>query len=97
MWIHGLESSPPASSSSTEWRPDAVSRFASTQPAAPAPTTMKSYAAGVFIRRAGSWSVQAARLRRIRAGVAWTLYNSAGVSFRFDGYEDLRHVRRKTA
>src|SRR5688572_3672396 len=42
MWIQRSSSSPPASSSSTLWRPEAESRFASTQPALPAPTTMKS-------------------------------------------------------
>src|SRR4029453_8845527 len=35
-------SAPPASISSTLWRPSALSRFANTQPALPAPTTMKS-------------------------------------------------------
>src|SRR5688572_24835153 len=42
MWIHGERSSGPASSSSTLWRPSAVRRLARTQPAEPAPTTMKS-------------------------------------------------------
>src|SRR6185503_5059950 len=42
MWIHGLRSGGPASSRSTRWRPFAVSRLASTEPALPAPTTMKS-------------------------------------------------------
>src|SRR6266404_2406811 len=42
MWIHGFTSRGPASSSSTECSPDAVSRLASTQPAEPAPTMTKS-------------------------------------------------------
>src|SRR5579863_3333389 len=42
MWIHGSRSFPPASSSSTDLFPSAVRRLASTQPAEPAPTTMKS-------------------------------------------------------
>ena len=40
MWMRGLQSRPPASSSSTELRESALNRFASTQPAEPAPTTM---------------------------------------------------------
>src|SRR6266481_8943517 len=42
MWIHGLLSRPPASSSSTRQRPDSLSRPATAQPADPAPVTMKS-------------------------------------------------------
>src|SRR5271166_1633443 len=42
MWIQGLRSLPPASSNSTRVVRSAVSRFASTQPAEPAPTMMKS-------------------------------------------------------
>src|SRR6476646_5173969 len=42
MWIHGSRSLPPASSNSTLVLPSAVRRLASTQPAEPAPTTMKS-------------------------------------------------------
>ena len=38
-WMSGLQSRPPASNSSTVWRPLAVRRLASTQPAEPAPTT----------------------------------------------------------
>src|SRR5579862_124541 len=43
MWIQGSRSQPPASSTST--RPSSLSRFASVQPAEPAPTIMKSYSA----------------------------------------------------
>src|SRR5437879_3643603 len=43
MWIHGLLSRPPASSSSTRQRPDSLSRPATAQPADPAPVTIKSY------------------------------------------------------
>ena len=43
MWIQGLRSRGPASSSRTEWRPDSLSRAATAQPADPAPATMKSY------------------------------------------------------
>src|SRR6184192_3843861 len=42
MWIHGLRSLPPASSNSTRVVRSAVRRLASTQPAEPAPTMMKS-------------------------------------------------------
>src|SRR6267142_553770 len=42
MWIHGLRSGPPASSSSTRYLPDSLSRPATAQPAEPAPVTMKS-------------------------------------------------------
>src|SRR5207302_9830925 len=42
MWIHGLLSRPPASSSSTRQRPDSLSRPATAQPADPAAVTMKS-------------------------------------------------------
>src|SRR6266436_6074200 len=42
MWIQGLRSLPPASSNSTRVVRSAVSRFASTQPAEPVPTMMKS-------------------------------------------------------
>src|SRR5579864_7523869 len=42
MWIQALVSLPPASSSSTLVPGSAVSRLASTHPAEPAPTTMKS-------------------------------------------------------
>ena len=38
MWIHGLLSLPPASSTKTRVRASALRRFASTQPAEPAPT-----------------------------------------------------------
>ena len=38
--IHGESSLPPASSTSTEWRPDALRRSARMQPAEPAPTMM---------------------------------------------------------
>ena len=38
LWIHGLRSRGPASSSRTVWRPSADKRFARTQPAEPAPT-----------------------------------------------------------
>src|SRR5580700_9108870 len=41
-WIQKLESLPPASSSSTRYLPDADSLLASTQPAEPAPVTIKS-------------------------------------------------------
>ena len=40
MWIHGLRSCPPASSSSTRVFGFALRRLASTQPAEPAPTMM---------------------------------------------------------
>ena len=39
-WMSGLESRPPASSSSTLLPASALRRLASTQPAEPAPTTM---------------------------------------------------------
>src|SRR6202035_5004805 len=42
MWIHGLRSFPPASSNSTRVVRSAVRRLASTHPAEPAPTMMKS-------------------------------------------------------
>src|ERR1700748_828362 len=42
MWINGLLSRPPASSSSTRHRPDSLSRPATAQPADPAPVTIKS-------------------------------------------------------
>src|SRR6478752_8435133 len=42
MWIHGLRSGPPASSSSTRYFPLSLSRPATAQPAEPAPVTMKS-------------------------------------------------------
>src|ERR1700719_3360475 len=42
MWIHGLRSTPPASSSRTRYLPDSLSRPATAQPAEPAPVTMKS-------------------------------------------------------
>jgi hypothetical protein len=42
MWIQGLRSQPPASSSSTLTEGSSVSRSASTQPADPAPTMTKS-------------------------------------------------------
>src|ERR1700730_12415433 len=42
MWIHGFQSFPPASSKSTRVVRSADKRFASTQPAEPAPTMMKS-------------------------------------------------------
>src|SRR5262249_37409074 len=45
MWIHGSRSGPPASSSITLCLPSALSRFASTQPAEPAPTMTKSTSA----------------------------------------------------
>src|SRR5258708_39712735 len=47
MWIQGSRSGPPASSSSTLCLPSALSRLASTQPAEPAPTMMKSPSAGL--------------------------------------------------
>jgi hypothetical protein len=40
MWMNGLRSRGPASSSSTRQRGSALSRLASTQPADPAPTMM---------------------------------------------------------
>ena len=40
MWINGLQSRPPASSSNTELAASRLSRLATTQPADPAPTTM---------------------------------------------------------
>src|SRR5437667_4652167 len=42
MWIHGLRSGGPASSSSTRYLPDSLSRAATGQPAEPAPVTIKS-------------------------------------------------------
>ncbi len=42
MWIHGLLSRMPASSSNTRQRPDSERRDATAQPAEPAPVTMKS-------------------------------------------------------
>src|SRR6185437_1286370 len=45
MWIHGLLSSGPASSSSTLYLPLSLSRAATQHPAEPAPATMKSYSA----------------------------------------------------
>src|ERR1700674_1440039 len=42
MWISGLRSRGPASSSKTRAEGSALSRLASTQPAEPAPTMMKS-------------------------------------------------------
>src|SRR5437660_7927942 len=42
MWIHGLRSGPPASSSSTRYLPLSLSRAATGQPAEPAPVTIKS-------------------------------------------------------
>src|SRR5690349_8192078 len=42
MWNQIELSRPPASSSKTEYRPDAVSRLASVHPADPAPMMMKS-------------------------------------------------------
>src|SRR5436190_19949027 len=42
MWIHGLRSGPPASSSSTRYLPLSLSRPATAQPAEPAPVTIKS-------------------------------------------------------
>ena len=40
MWINGLQSRPPASSRRTELPESRLKRFATTQPAEPAPTTM---------------------------------------------------------
>src|SRR5205085_4681250 len=44
MWIQGLRSQPPASSTSTEKRSRSLRRLATMEPALPAPTTMKSKA-----------------------------------------------------
>src|SRR2546423_10943232 len=43
MWISGFQSRPPASSSRTSFAGSALSRFATTAPAAPDPTTMYVY------------------------------------------------------
>src|SRR5690606_21013244 len=43
MRTQGWRPSPPASRSRTVWRPSAVSRVASLQPAAPPPTRMQAY------------------------------------------------------
>src|SRR6516165_3063038 len=49
MWIHGLLSRPPASSSSTRHRPASLSRPATAQPADPAPVTIKSKVSFAFV------------------------------------------------
>src|SRR5215831_14456926 len=49
MWIQGLLSRPPASSSSTRYRPDSLSRPATAQPADPAPVTMKSKVSSALV------------------------------------------------
>src|SRR5262245_38899790 len=51
MCSHGLVFGGPASSSSTRCLPEAVRRFASTQPALPAPTMMKSYVSAACVIR----------------------------------------------
>src|SRR5690349_23603145 len=49
MWIHGLRSGPPASSSSTRYLPLSLRRAATGQPAEPAPVTMKSNVSAAFV------------------------------------------------
>src|SRR3954453_22500052 len=49
MWIHGLRSGPPASSSSTRYLPLSLRRAATGQPAEPAPVTMKSNVSSAFL------------------------------------------------
>src|ERR1051326_3133797 len=61
MCSHGCRWRGPASRSSTRWLPDAVSRLASTQPALPAPTMMKSNASEL-----GTATPPARRLKTIR-------------------------------
>src|ERR671935_263282 len=51
MWIQGLLSRPPASSSSTRQRPDSLSRPATAQPADPAPVTIKSKVSPAIVIR----------------------------------------------
>src|SRR3954453_21889712 len=49
MWIHGLRSGPPASSSSTRYLPLSLRRAATGQPAEPAPVTIKSNVSAAFV------------------------------------------------
>src|SRR5690242_4467227 len=54
MWIHGLRSGPPASSSRTRYFPDSLRRAATGQPAEPAPVTMKSKVSAFVTIRLGA-------------------------------------------
>src|SRR6218665_3644391 len=72
MWMWGLRSGGPASSSSTRACPSSVSRAASAQPAEPAPTTMYSYVSiGVAMRASGNpaGARQQVDVRRLHLGV----------------------------